>query len=85
MHFTDAGVASWYDFAVAIAEEAVACDLVSSPARVDPLRTSEYPTPARRPSYGVLDKSATWELLGRQAPHWRVSLRHCLQELRVNG
>jgi dTDP-4-dehydrorhamnose reductase len=81
-HFTDAGIASWYDFAVAIAEEARAMGLLEAPARVLPIATADYPTPARRPAYSVLDKSATWALLGRPAPHWRVNLRANLQELR---
>jgi len=83
-HFTDAGIASWYDFAVAIAEEARAMGLVEAPARIVPIATADYPTPARRPAFSVLDKSATWALLGRPAPHWRVNLRANLQEF-LNG
>jgi len=79
-HVTDAGVASWYDFAQAIAEEALATGRLASPARVEPIATADYPTPARRPGYSVLDKSATWALLGRTAPHWRVALRATLAE-----
>lgn len=82
-HFTDAGVASWYDFAVAIAEEAAAIGLLADPARIDPIRTQDYPTPARRPAYGVLDKTDSWALLGGPAPHWRANLRACLKEKHV--
>lgn len=85
LHFTDAGVASWYDFAVAIAEEGLAAGLLSREVAVKPIRTKDYPTPAKRPGYSVLDKSATWELLGGQAEHWRVNLRRCLQEIEKNG
>jgi dTDP-4-dehydrorhamnose reductase len=79
-HATDAGVASWYDFAVAIHEEALALGLLATPVTVKPIRTSDYPTPARRPAYSVLDKTSTWALTGLPN-HWRVELRACLQEL----
>lgn len=84
-HYTDAGVASWYDFAVAIAEEAAELGLIASTIRVTPIATKDYPTAARRPAYAVLDKSASWKLLGEAAPHWRASLRANLQELLPNG
>lgn len=80
-HWTDAGVASWYDFAVAIQEEALAAGLLTRPAAVRPIRTADYPTPAVRPPYSVLDKAGTWAVLGQTPPHWRVSLRGMLQEL----
>ena len=81
-HYTDAGVASWYDFAVAIAEEGMAAGLLDRAAQVRPIATADYPTPAPRPACAVLDKSATWALLGGPAPHWRVNLRKNMQELR---
>jgi len=77
-HFADAGAASWYDFAQAIAEEAVAAGVLAKAARVKPITTADYPTPAKRPSYSVLDRSATYARLGRPAPHWRVALRDVL-------
>ena len=79
-HWTDAGVASWYDFAVAIAEEGAELDLVPPDVTVTPIATADYPTPARRPSYSVLDK-------GSLAPHglvpihWRKRLRDVLKEI----
>jgi dTDP-4-dehydrorhamnose reductase len=84
-HFTDAGVASWYDFAVAIAEEALALGMIPEPVAVNPITSAEYPTPARRPAYAVLDKSKTWAALGGAAPHWRENLRRCLKEKSANG
>lgn len=80
-HFTDAGTASWYDFAVAIAEEAAAAGLLPGAATVRPISTEDYPTPARRPAYSVLDKSATFALLGAPAPHWQVALRAVLARM----
>ncbi|HEX6966468.1 MAG TPA: dTDP-4-dehydrorhamnose reductase [Gemmatimonadaceae bacterium] len=81
MHWTDAGVASWYDFAVAIGEEALALGLIERAAPVISVRTEDYPTPAKRPSYGVLDKTASWSLLGEPACHWRSALRSMLREM----
>jgi len=81
-HWSDAGVASWYDFAVAIQEEALAIGMLDRAIPLKPIRTEEYPTPARRPAYSVLDKSETWRLLGDSAPHWRVNLRKMLIELK---
>jgi dTDP-4-dehydrorhamnose reductase len=80
-HWTDAGVASWYDFAVAIQEEALAIGLLGRAVPIIPIRTADYPTPARRPAYGVLDKSATWAITG-PAAHWRAELRLCLAAIK---
>ena len=84
-HFTDAGTASWYDFAVAIAEDALAIGLLDRPVVVFPINTDKYPTAAKRPSYSVLDKTIAWEALGAAAPHWRVNLRAALEELKNYG
>ena len=81
LHWTDAGVASWYDFAVAIQEEAVARGMLERAVPVLPIATSDYPTPARRPSYSVLDKSETARRLGVAPTHWRTNLRLMLDEL----
>jgi dTDP-4-dehydrorhamnose reductase len=84
-HVTNAGVASWYDFAQAIAEEATAAGLLSRPVKVVPIRTEDYPTPARRPAFSVLDCSATWAVIGAPAPHWRVALRGVIAALAPEG
>ncbi len=81
VHWTDAGVASWYDFAVAIQEEALAAGLLSRAVTVRPLRTEEFPTHARRPPFSVLEKGGSWAALGRTPPHWRVNLRRMLEAL----
>ncbi|MDH5298169.1 MAG: dTDP-4-dehydrorhamnose reductase [Desulfobulbaceae bacterium] len=81
-HWSDAGVASWYDFAVAIQEEGLADGLLARAIPVEPIASEEYLTPARRPAYSVLDKRQTWQLLGEAAPHWRVNLRTMLHELK---
>ena len=84
-HFTDAGAISWYDFAVAVAEEGSARGLCPANVAVIPIATEDYPTPAKRPAYGVLDKSTTWALLGGPARHWREELRDTLDQVRTNG
>ena len=80
-HWTDAGVASWYDFAVAIAEEGAALNLVAPTVTVTPIATADYPTPARRPSYSVLDKSSLARH-GMVPAHWRRRLRAVLGEMK---
>jgi dTDP-4-dehydrorhamnose reductase len=80
-HWTDAGTASWYDFAVAIREEALALGLLSRKVPIRPITTEEFPTPAKRPSYSVLDKSASRGICALDAQHWRESLRQMLSEL----
>lgn len=80
LHWTDAGVASWYDFAVAIAEEAVASGLLPAFPEVTPIETHDYPTPAKRPAYSVLDKSATYAALGLKPIHWRTRLREVIAQ-----
>ena len=81
-HWTDAGVASWYDFAVAIREEGVAAGLLGEKAAaVSPIATADYPTKAARPAYSVLDKAATWRALELVPAHWREPLRSTLKGL----
>jgi len=80
-HWTGAGAASWYDFAVAIAEEAKEIGLLNRDVTVNPLRTDQYPTPATRPGYSVLELTKTWDAFNLVAPHWREDLRLMLQEI----
>lgn len=84
-HYSDSGVASWYDFAVAIREEGVRGGLLdpSRSAQIQPIPSSAYPTAARRPHYSVLDNGATRDALGKTAPHWRANLRLALLELKA--
>ena len=84
-HHTDSGVASWYDFAVAIAEEALALGLLDMMPAITPIRTLDYPTPAARPAFSVLDCTATGAALGAPAPHWRANLRAMLAEVKAHG
>jgi dTDP-4-dehydrorhamnose reductase len=80
-HWTDAGVASWYDFAVAIAEEWAAVSQSAAPATVIPIASSDYPTPAKRPAFSVLDKRATCADLELVPSHWRQNLRRVIGDI----
>jgi dTDP-4-dehydrorhamnose reductase len=80
-HWCDSGVASRYDFAVAIAEEAVAVGLLRTMPDVVPIASEDYPSRVRRPNYSVLDKTATEIALGLRATHWRESLRRMLKAM----
>jgi dTDP-4-dehydrorhamnose reductase len=81
LHWTDAGVASWYDFAVAIQEEARARQLLTREVRIKPIASEEYPMAARRPAFSVLDKRSTIAQLQMSPLHWRMNLRMMLDEL----
>ncbi len=76
-HYSNEGVASWYDFAMAIIE------LTGIQCRVHPITTAEYPLPAPRPWYSVLDKSAIKKRFGIEIPYWRESVKYCLE--RISG
>ena len=76
-HFTNEGVISWYDFAKAIHRIAGI-----KTCHVRPLHTAEYPTPARRPHYSVLDKTKIKKVYGIEIPYWEESLRDCIEKLK---
>ena len=79
-HFTNSGVASWYDFAVAIFAEARQLGFPLKIKQVIPITTAEYPTPAQRPAYSVLQNQKIAQKLGKHSPHWRASLRQMLTQ-----
>lgn len=79
-HFSNEGVCSWYDFAKAVHRMAGI-----TTCHVRPLHTSEYPTPANRPHYSVLDKTKIKETYGIEIPHWEESLKDCMEKLLAAG
>lgn len=79
-HYTNAGVASWYDFAVAIREEAEQLGLLQTNLAISPILSQDYPTPAERPKYSVLNCFDTYQCIGGPARHWRAALRDALKE-----
>ncbi|MCX6273236.1 MAG: dTDP-4-dehydrorhamnose reductase [Bacteroidetes bacterium] len=76
-HYANEGVASWYDFAIAIME------LAGIECKVEAIETKDYPLPAARPHYSVLNKSRI-KSLGIKIPYWRDSLNACIQQLLPN-
>ena len=79
-HFSNEGVISWYDFTKAIHRLA---GIPTCP--VKPLHTAEYPTPAARPHYSVLDKTKIKDTYGIEIPYWEDSLRECVEQLMKNA
>jgi len=85
LQWTDAGVASWYDFAVAIQEEALVRGLLTESIPIKPISAADYaresPTAAARPQFSILDLESTKDMLGIEPAHWRTNLRVMLDEL----
>jgi dTDP-4-dehydrorhamnose reductase len=81
-HWTDGGEASWYEFAAAIYQEARSSGLLDRDVEIRAIPTEEYPTPARRPAYSVLDCSATVAALGVEQHPWSERLQQMLAEMR---
>jgi dTDP-4-dehydrorhamnose reductase len=74
-HYSNEGVCSWYDFAIAIHRmSGIKCN-------VKPLHTQEYPTPANRPAYAVLDKTKIKHTYNIAIPHWETSLKECIDKI----
>jgi dTDP-4-dehydrorhamnose reductase len=77
-NYSNEGICSWYDFAVEIMKHG------RRDCHVKPIRTSEYPLPAQRPEYGVLDKTKIKNIFGMQIPYWKDSLLTALENLEKN-
>jgi dTDP-4-dehydrorhamnose reductase len=75
-HYSNEGVASWYDLARTIV------DIAGIECRINPIETREYPTPARRPAYSVLNKAKIKKAYDLEIPYWRDSLKSCLHLLK---
>ena len=88
-HWTDGGVASWYDFAVAIQEEALVRGLLARSIPIKPISAADYarqsPAAAARPQFSVLDLRSTRDALGIEPTHWRSNLRAMLDELAASS
>jgi dTDP-4-dehydrorhamnose reductase len=81
LHFTDSGVASWFDVAAVVLETLRAAARLPEGAAVLPIRTGDYPTVARRPAYSVLDKHDSWRAIEFVPPHWREGVAQSTSEL----
>lgn len=75
-HFSNEGVASWYDFSNSVFE------ISDTKCKVNPIRTEQYPTPAKRPYYSVLDKDKIKKDFGIKIPYWKDSLEICLKKIK---
>ena len=78
-HYSNEGVTSWYDFAIAIME------LGNVNCKVNPIQTKDYPTLAKRPQYSVLDKSKIKSDFKITIPYWRDSLANCIKKINHNS
>ncbi len=74
-HYSNEGVCSWYDFAVAIAQQS------GNECNISPIHSDEYPAKVTRPHYSVLDKTKLKSTFGIAIPHWTRSLKRCIEEL----
>ncbi|MDB4639022.1 dTDP-4-dehydrorhamnose reductase [bacterium] len=81
LHWSDAGAASWYDFAVAIGEIGQMCGVLDRAAEVQPIQTAEYPTPAKRPPYSLLECNSTRLKLKLPHRHWRSALKEVMRHV----
>ncbi len=74
-HFSNHGVCSWYDFAIEIME------LANINCRINPIESKDYPTPAKRPFYSVLNKSKIQNTFNISIPYWKDSLKQCIKKI----
>lgn len=78
-HFTNEGVCSWYDFALEI------MNLAKRDCKINSIPTSDYPTPAQRPFYSLLNKNKAKKSFNIDIPYWRSSLRHCIEKIQIES
>ena len=81
LHWSDLGIATWYDIAVAVGEIAFELKMIDKPARVIPISTKDYPTDAERPKYSCIDSNLTQKLIGINGTNWRANLEKLLTKL----
>ena len=85
LHWADAGVASWYDVAVAIGEISNELGLIESKAIIEPIKSLDFKTLAKRPKFSVLDVSTSINYLGLKSIHWRTALLNVLKEIKSSS
>ena len=83
LHFSDKGITSWFDVAIEIGKKANKIGLLSKTAFVDPIKSSEYPTVAKRPNYSVLECTKTYEKLGIEPINWKKSIEDIIRFIKV--
>ena len=85
LHWSDSGVASWFDFAFAIGEIGVEKGLISEAAKVIPIKSDEYKTPAKRPHFSLLNCEESTKILKENQFHWRVELKKVMEEIKLKN
>ena len=80
-HYSNQGVCSWYDFTQMIQHTANSLTTEQRHCDIRPCLSSQYPSPVKRPSYSVLDKTKIQETFGVEVPYWTDSLRQCISNL----
>tara|TARA_B100001093_G_scaffold510011_1_gene575083 strand:+ start:9279 stop:10181 length:903 start_codon:yes stop_codon:yes gene_type:complete len=78
LHWSDAGVTSWYDIAEAVGEIGIDLGILERKAKINPIKSIQYPTLAKRPKYSLLNTTNTSELLEKRPIHWRENLKRIL-------
>ena len=81
LHWSDNGIASWYDISIAIGEISVKYGLVNHQAFVNPIKSQDYPTKAKRPSFSLLDCTSSREFLGLEGKYWRKALEVSIKSI----
>ena len=80
LQWSDSGFASWHDLSVAIGDIGIELGILKKKANVNPIRTANYPTPAKRPKYSLLDLQETCRILDVNPIHWRTNLLEIMTE-----
>ena len=81
LHWCDNGIASWYDVAIAIGEISSKNGLINSPAFINPIKSENYPSKAKRPSFSLLDCTSSRDFLDLKGEYWRKSLEITIKSL----
>ena len=83
-HWSDSGIASWYDVAVAIQEIGLSNNLIKNYCEIFPISSSEFPRPAKRPTFSALDCNSTSKFIGIKQINWRKALEDSLKRIKSN-
>ena len=84
LHYCDTGIASWFDIALSTGEIAKEIGLLKNPAKIEPMSAFDYPTPAARPKYSILDCKLTYEILGIKSINWKIALKEILNLIPID-
>ena len=83
MHWSDSGIASWYDITKYIYKSCISKNFFNSHCRIDPISSKDYPSPAKRPNFSKLDCTSTSESLELKQTHWQESIEQAIEEIQT--